>query len=35
MNGTILLVDDEANVLSALSRALFEEPSRPAVRTTH
>src|ERR1035437_9142856 len=26
MKNTILLVDDEANVLSALQRALFEEP---------
>ena len=26
MNATILLVDDEASVLSALSRALFDEP---------
>jgi hypothetical protein len=26
MNDRILLVDDEANVLSALKRALFDEP---------
>jgi len=34
MNSTILLVDDEANVLSALTRALFDEPCEIVTATS-